>query len=52
VGRSAYTFWGGALFILGALWLAYEEDWIDFHVELFPIALIALGLYLILMPRK
>ncbi|MBM3325138.1 MAG: hypothetical protein FJY66_05675 [Calditrichaeota bacterium] len=47
-----YTFWGGVLFILGALWLAYEEDWIDFRVELWPVALIALGLYLILAPRK
>jgi len=51
-GSFGYVFWGGILFILGALWLAYEEDWIDFHVELFPVALIAFGLYLILMPRR
>jgi hypothetical protein len=47
-----YAFWGGVFFILGALWLAYEENWIDFRVELWPIALIALGLYLILAPRR
>ncbi len=51
-GSFGYVFWGGILFIIGALWLAYEEDWIDFRVELFPVALIALGLYLILMPRR
>jgi len=51
-GSFGYVFWGGILFILGALWLAYEEDWIDFRIELFPVALIALGLYLILMPRR
>ena len=47
-----YLFWGGVLFVLGALWLAYEENWIDFRLELFPVALIALGLYLILAPRR
>ena len=47
-----HLFWGGVLFILGAFWLAYEEDWIDFRIELLPVALIALGLYLILVPRR
>lgn len=47
-----HIFWGGVLFILGALWLAREENWIDFGFELLPVALIALGLYLILVPRR
>lgn len=46
------VFWGGALLVLGMIWLAHEEGWIDFRPELLPVILIIFGLYLIFAPRR
>lgn len=45
-------FWGIVFMLGGLLWMGNRLDWFDVHLPIAAMGLIAIGIYLILTPRR
>lgn len=52
VNDKHQLFWGLALVILGLVWLGNNLGWFHYSIPLIPVAMIALGVFLILKYRE
>lgn len=45
-------FWGIILIVVGILWMADKFDWFEIPFRFWPVALVVVGLYLLLVRKK